>query len=47
MSGTPLWLLPAASDTAARVDALFFALLGLTGGVTLVLFVLMVWLSIR
>jgi len=47
MSGTPLWLLPAASDTAARVDTLFFALLGLTGGVTLVLFVLMVWFSIR
>jgi cytochrome c oxidase subunit II len=47
MTATPLWLLPAASDTAARVDELFFALLGLTGGVTLVLFVLMIWFSIR
>jgi cytochrome c oxidase subunit II len=47
MNGTPLWHLPAASDTAARVDNLFFALLGLTGLVTLVLFVLMAWFSIR
>jgi cytochrome c oxidase subunit 2 len=47
VNGTPLWFLPAASDTAARVDTLFFALLGLTGLVTLVLFILMAWFSIR
>jgi cytochrome c oxidase subunit 2 len=47
MSSTPAWLLPAASDTAASVDKLFFALVTLTGLVTLVLFVLVLWLSIR
>ncbi len=41
------WTLPAASDTAQRVDRLFFALLGVTGTVTLAIFVLMIFFSIR
>ena len=41
------WLLPQASDTAQRVDALFFALLGLGSFVTLAIAVVMVWFCVR
>jgi cytochrome c oxidase subunit II len=47
MSTEPLWILPAASDMAQRVDALFFTVLGVTGFVTLAIFVVMAWFAIR
>jgi cytochrome c oxidase subunit 2 len=47
VSAEPLWILPAASDTAHSVDALFFTVLGVTGFVTLAIFVVMAWFAIR
>ncbi len=45
-SNLTLWL-PAASDTAQRVDSLFFALLALTGLVALVIAILMIVFCVR
>ncbi|MBV8030701.1 MAG: cytochrome c oxidase subunit II [Betaproteobacteria bacterium] len=44
---TPLWALPAASDTASRVDALFLVVLAVTGAVTLAIFAVMAVFAIR
>ncbi|HEX5476977.1 MAG TPA: cytochrome c oxidase subunit II [Burkholderiales bacterium] len=41
------WLLPEASDMAQRVDLLFFSMVALCGAVTLAIFVLMIWFSVR
>ncbi|TAK83585.1 MAG: cytochrome c oxidase subunit II [Betaproteobacteria bacterium] len=41
------WLPPAASDVAARVDTLFYAMLALTGLVALGVFVVMIWFAVR
>ncbi len=47
MSSSAAWLPVAASDTAARVDVLFYSMLALTGAVALVITVLIVVFSIR
>jgi cytochrome c oxidase subunit 2 len=47
MNGAFHWLPPAASDTAARVDALFYSLLALTSLVALAIFAVMVVFSVR
>jgi len=41
------WLLPQASDVARKVDALFFTLLGVTGGVALAIAIVVVVFCIR
>jgi cytochrome c oxidase subunit 2 len=41
------WVLPAASDTAQRVDLVFFALVAVTGLVALGIFVLLVFFCVR
>ena len=47
MSGGIFWLPPAASDVAARVDALFFAMVALTGTVALAITVVMLVFAVR
>ena len=46
MNGVP-WIPVVASDIAERVDVLFYSMLALTGTVTLGIFILMTWFSIR
>jgi cytochrome c oxidase subunit II len=41
------WLPLTASDTASRVDTLFFTLVAVTGTVTLAIFVVIVWFTVR
>ena len=47
MNGSAPWLPAAASDIAARVDALFFFMVALTGAVAAAIFVLIIVFSVR
>ncbi len=47
VSPETVWVLPAAADTAHRVDTVFFTVLAVTGAVTLAIFVVMTWFAIR